>query len=68
MSNTMQDQTEAGKTTMRGLIHSQGIGAAVAHIVDEYAAPANYDERDRLAGVILAAYEAGMIAGVNLNA
>lgn len=68
MSNTMQDHTEAGKNVMRELIASDGIGKAVATIADRYAAPANYVERDMLAGMILAAYEAGMTAGVNLNA
>lgn len=66
MSNTMQDHTEAGKETMRALIQTGGIGAAVATVADMYAAPANYAERDQLAGMLLAAYEAGMTAGVNL--
>lgn len=64
--NTMQDETEAGKETMRSLIRDGGIGHAVATIADRYAAPANYAERDQLAGMLLAAYEAGMVAGVNL--
>lgn len=68
MSNTMQDETEAGKDAMRHLIATQGIGTAVATIAGEYAAPANHAEHDRLAGIILAAYEAGMLVGVNLNA
>lgn len=62
----MQDQTEAGKETMRQLIAQDGIGKAVATVADMYAAPANYAERDRLAGIILAAYEAGLAGGVNL--
>jgi hypothetical protein len=62
----VQEQTEAGKETMRALIQDGGIGKAVATVADMYAAPANYDERDRLAGMILAAYEAGLIAGGNL--
>lgn len=66
MSNTMQDETEAGKNAMRELIASGGIGHAVVTVADEFAAPANHTERDQLAGMILAAYEAGMLAGVNL--
>lgn len=66
MSNTMQDDTEAGKEMMRGLIRENGIGVAVATVVDGYAAPWNYKERDQLAGVLLAAYEAGLLGGVNL--
>lgn len=66
MSNTMQDHTEAGKDAMRSLIHDGGIGKAVATVADLYSAPFNYDERDQLAGMILAAYEAGLVGGVNL--
>lgn len=66
MSNTMQDDTEAGKTAMRELIAEGGIGKAIATVADEFAAPANYTERDQLAGMILAAYEAGMVARGNL--
>jgi hypothetical protein len=64
--NTMQDDTEAGKQTMRNLIQTGGIGKAVATVADRYAAPANYAERDQLAGMILAAYEAGLVGGANL--
>lgn len=62
----MKDDTEAGKDTMRRLIQTRGIGSAVAAVADQYAAPANYPERDQLAGMILAAYEAGLVAGANL--
>lgn len=65
MNNTIQDHTEAGKETMRSLIHTHGIGKAVATVADQYAAPANYSERDQLAGMILAAYEAGMVKGLD---
>lgn len=64
--NQIQDDTETGKTVMRGLIHTVGIGKAVATVADMYAAPANYAERDQLAGMILAAYEAGLVGGANL--
>lgn len=64
----IQDDTEAGKTAMRHLIQTGGIGKAVATVADMYAAPANYPERDQLAGMILAAYEAGLVGGANLNA
>lgn len=66
MSNTMQNDTEAGKTAMRELIAQGGIGKAIATVADEFAAPANYTERDQLAGMILAAYEAGQLDGLSI--
>lgn len=65
MKNQMQDNTEAGKTAMRELIAQDGIGKAIATVADEFAAPANYTERDQLAGMILAAYEAGQLDGAS---
>lgn len=67
MENQMHDATEAGKETMRDLIRAHGIGHAIATTADRYAAPANYTERDMLAGMLLAAYEAGMVTGANLT-
>lgn len=63
--NTMHDETEAGKTVMRELIAQDGIGKAVAIVADLFAAPANYTERDQLAGMLLAAYEAGQLDALN---
>lgn len=64
--STPTNDVDAGKAAMRAMIGTYGIGKAVATVADEYAAPANYVERDQLAGMILAAYEAGMVKGANL--
>lgn len=61
--STPTDDVDAGKAAMRGLIHTVGIPKAVVAAADMFAAPANSEERDMLAGMILAAYEAGQLDG-----
>lgn len=61
--STPTDDVDAGKAAMRGLLHTVGVAKAVVTVAEMYAAPANAEERDMLAGMILAAYEAGQLDG-----
>lgn len=61
--STPTDAVDAGKATMRGLIHTRGIASATVEIAELYAAPFT-DEAKTLAGMILAAYEAGQLDGI----
>lgn len=61
--STPTDQVDAGKATMRGLIHTHGIAKATAMTADHFTEPFDTTERDTLAGMILAAYEAGQLDG-----
>lgn len=59
----MNDYTENGKAAMRGLIHTVGIAKATVAVAEMYAAPANAEDHAMLAGMVLAAYEAGQLDG-----
>lgn len=59
---------DRGKADMRGRINVEGVERAALLTADAWAAPGNLDERDRLQGIILAAFEAGMLHQMNVGA
>lgn len=65
--STPTDDVDAGEAAMRGLIHTTGISKAIVAAADMYAAPANSEERDMLAGMFLAAYRAGQLSVVGVS-
>lgn len=65
IESTPTDDVDAGEAAMRGLIHTVGFAKAAVAAADMYAAPANLEDRDMLAGMFLAAYRAGQLDGLN---
>lgn len=63
--NTEIDALETGKADMRGHIQTHGIASAALAVATRYADPFDQADTDRLAGIILAAYEAGQLDGIN---
>lgn len=63
--STPNDDVDAGKAAMRGMIHTLGLSKAVTVAAEMYSAPANLVDRDMLAGMLTAAYEAGQLDALN---
>lgn len=56
-----------GAADMRGRIATVGIEEAAEIVANAYAAPANAREWDRIKGIILATFEAGMLHQLNTS-